>query len=321
MGSTYSYNKLTERYGVRRLRIGELNSLKCKRNIGSIIIRDDGYCLDQISDENNVWFYNKSRYLMKRYGITVVQYYNICIYGSASRTPVCKYCGKDLRFRELNYGYYPTCGCRECKRKHRSEGPWLRTENMREITSKSITRYNNEVKWKDKSLEEKREINKNWRRSPGKSENPYFTIKVSKTRRIKCMSRRLSDYLLSRVANLRYDEYKFHKSSDDISKFTMNSFATRGNPEDICSFYIATLSNNRFKFGVTSKGYGRKSMGNYKNMKILINSDRVTISLLEYHIKKKLSSSKEVMNWKDTYKFRSAYIESMKLLGLFKFND
>ena len=123
---------------------------------------------------------------METYGITLHQYYNVCTYGSVFRTPVCKYCGNDLQFRELNYGYYPVCKDKKCKSRYRSESDWLRTESMKMMHSERFTRYNNEVKWKDKTKEDRRIINSKWR-----NRNVYskgLTSLVSKTRRIGILS-------------------------------------------------------------------------------------------------------------------------------------
>lgn len=77
MGSIVNNNLKVNRRGKPRNRIGYLRKLTCKRNLGKIVINDDKYCLDQISDEENIWFYRKESYLMETYGITL-QHTIIC---------------------------------------------------------------------------------------------------------------------------------------------------------------------------------------------------------------------------------------------------
>lgn len=40
-----------------------------------------------------------------------------CWYYNISEQPVCKHCGKPRKFRKFTYGYFPTCGSKECRGK------------------------------------------------------------------------------------------------------------------------------------------------------------------------------------------------------------
>lgn len=313
MGSTVNINLKVNRRGKPRNTIGYLRNLTCKRYPGRIIINDEKYCLDQLSEEDNVWFYKKDKYLMETYGITLQQYYNVCMYGSVFRTPLCKYCGNDLQFRELSYGYYPVCRNKECKSRYRSEGDWLRTESMKEVHSKLFTKYNNEVKWKDKTKEDRRIINSKWR-----NKNVYskgLTSLVSKTRRIRNSIINLSNKLIGK--NL-YHAFRssWNKSNAylSISKFVKYSFLLKGNLDDVCYFYIATSNEGDFKYGVTVDILERKRLGNYRNIKCILKSTRLIVAELEYQVKINLKSSSEYMDWKNVRKFMNSYKESIKFI-------
>lgn len=312
MGSTVNNNLKVNRRGKPRNRIGYLRKLTCKRNLGKIVINDDKYCLDQISDEENIWFYRKESYLMETYGITLQQYYNLCMYGSVFRTPLCKYCGNELQFRELNYGYYPVCKDKQCKSRHRSEGEWLRTDLMKSIASKNITRYNNEVKWKNKTKEEKYEITASWRSGRVKQYDG-LNIQVSRTRRIRNSIQNLANRLIGK--NL-YHSFRssWRESYIGKAKFVKYSFLLKGDLKDPCYFYISTTDSNEFKYGVTINSSERMRLGNYKNIKIIFSSSRVIVAELEYQVKLNMKSSNEFLEWKNVRSFMDAYKSSIEFI-------
>ena len=313
MGSTVNSNIRINRRGKPRNRIGYLKSLTCKRNLGHIVINESKYCLDQISEEDNVWFYRKEKYLMETYGITVQQYYNICMYGSVFRTPLCKYCGSDLQFRELNYGYYPVCKNKNCKSRYRSEGEWLRTESLKKLKSERFTRYNNEVKWNGKTKEERCEMTSSWRNRKIEYNNESLNIKLSRTKRIKNSIQNLVNKLIGK--NL-YHAFRssWKESYIGKSKFVKYSFLLKGNLDDVCYFYIATTDKNEFKYGVTSNISERKRLGSYKNIKCIFKSSRLIVAELEYQVKMNMMSSSEFMNWHDVRKFMNSYKISIKFI-------
>lgn len=307
MGSTYNKNKKINRYGVPRNRIGYLRNLTCKRNKGKIVIRSDGYCLDQISIDENKWFYNKSRYLMKTYGLTIIQYYNLCMYGSPLIYPVCRYCGRELQFRELNYGYYPVCSSKKCKSLNRSEISYFNSEELKDLNRKRITEYNNEIKWKNKSKDYRRSTLDNFISESLKSRRNNRKLIKDESRRVKVKNEiyRLVNMLIGCDLYSIFRDWSL--TPDKIIEFTRNSFLSRGEPDDLCSFYIATLRNGNFKFGVSKNFELRSKLGNYKNIKPIVTSTRIKVAYLEYNIKMDLKLTKEELPWSDVRLFMNSF--------------
>lgn len=313
MGTTILIGTKVNRYGIPRKRIGYLKNLKCKRFLGSIIINDKKYCLDQISDEDNVWFYHKSEYLMKTYGITIEQYYRLCMYGSVFTVPICKYCGKQLQFRELNYGYYPVCSKKDCKTRYRSEGSWLRTEKMLDMASKKMTMYNKSI-WDSLNKNERSEkIKKNKTKM-----SSDFKSHLSVTRKNKSLLSRICNKVFTtscKMIGRELTSLAYTKDYKIVCRWTKEAFMTYGEPNDICEFYIAT-AGNKFKFGISHNSDYRAKSAEYDNIKVIFRSSRINIAELEYLIKMDLKISKEYIDWSRVSEFRKSYnnhIDKFKL--------
>jgi hypothetical protein len=84
-----------------------------------------------------------------------------------------------------------------------------------------------------------------------------------------------------------------------------------GNENDRCQFYIATTSDNKFKFGITSNIDQRSIWMGYKNYKILFEGTRIQVGDLEYYIKLNLDIKSEYLDWSDISRFRKAYNTSI----------
>ena len=311
MGSIKDRNKRTERYGIPRNNVKYLNSLKCKRFNGSIIINENGYALDQISENDNIWFYHKSEYLMKTYGIRIEDYYRIVIYGSSSYFPVCKYCGKDCQFRSLRDGYYMSCCSRECTGVIKRENALINfnTPEAKKKSSKSISKFNRE-RWDNFSEEERNEFIKTWGSNPNRDrKGPH----LSNT--IKIVRNSSNDISKSIVNKLLFDIIE-HNVVKDFSFKARAGYLSRGEPNDECYFYIAVNSKGLFKFGVTRDIEYRLNHWRdpYRKIKPLFKSTRIFVANLEFLIKLDLKIIRESIEWNRVEEFRKSYIKNYKLL-------
>lgn len=82
-------------------------------NPGTIIFDKESYkYLDQIDGKTLVSGNYISVYLMKTYGLTAQEYYNLVMYGGVNNTPVCYKCGKPREFIKISHGY--KVRCKEC---------------------------------------------------------------------------------------------------------------------------------------------------------------------------------------------------------------
>lgn len=251
---------------------------------------------------------------MKTYGITIEQYFRLCKYGSVFITPVCKYCGKELQFRELNYGYYPVCSEKECKSRYRSEGSWLRTEKMISMASKKMTDYNNKT-WSSLNKTQRTER----RRKCIEKRDPEFESHLSVTRKNKSILNKIYDkaFIAScKMIGRELSSLAYTKDYNMICKWTRDNFMSHGEPDDICEFYIAT-AGNKFKFGISINSNNRAKNAEYDNIKVIFRSSRVNIAELEYLIKLDLKISKEYIDWDRVPEFRKSYnshIDKFKLI-------
>lgn len=70
----------------------------------------NGYVTDPFNQEE-VLIYKRStgNYFLKTYGLTLEQVWNICNGYPKDEIHKCPICGRELKFRNLNNGYYSTC--------------------------------------------------------------------------------------------------------------------------------------------------------------------------------------------------------------------
>jgi len=121
-------------------------NLICKRGFGEIVRYDDRYSIDQIAvnDGIKVSDSNQTTYYKKNYGITVQEYYNICVKGNINYTQKCfrPECNNLVKIRHMSEGYRKYCGY-SCQGIHIHEGKPLSIEHRAKI-SKSV--YNTFIK-------------------------------------------------------------------------------------------------------------------------------------------------------------------------------
>jgi hypothetical protein len=320
MPSTHNKNQKVNRYNVRRLRISEAKNLTCKRFPGKIIIRkSDKYMLDQLSDSDNIWVYNKDKYLMNTYGITTREYYCIVKYGSYFHIPVCRYCGKDNGFRSVNDGFYPICTNKSCSNSLKSDNKFLRSDRMRLIASKNLRKYNIN-KWKLLSNEDRSKTNKSIKLNNPEYKNTLHLSNTPRKRELYSNSKKLSKNLLYKIIPELKDNghlisnwnYKL------VSYGQMKAFNSKGSDKDLCEFYIAKSLSNKFKFGISINS-GKRSYKNYIKYKVILKGDRLFISKLELLIKFKMKIFKEYLSWNRVGEFRECFRNYYNLLT--KFNQ
>lgn len=85
-------------------------------------------------------------------------------------------------------------------------------------------------------------------------------------------------------------------SIDELILIDKEMFLKKGNSEDICYYYIATLEGRDeiFKLGVTSSIESRNKKGyqgiKYKSLEVLYTSTRINIAEIEYNVKLKFKN-------------------------------
>lgn len=260
--------------------------------------------VDQLNNCSEIKNYRRV-YLMNTYGITELEYYIIVVLrGDETQLPKCEYispytgeiCNNPKKFRTLVPGVYQKtgnkqdiffCGCVEHSLNAAAQKS--QTENyIRGVTGLQKADRNSRA-WREKlsahakkQMEEGRSIfspdNIRDKSIPGVD---TFRLNATGIGMYEDIANRLGISILDFKDPLEYWIF-----------LDKEYYIYRGNPEDVCHYYITMFEENDtlFKLGVTndletrSIGYSYHGM-TYLNPSILFTSSRKIIANLEYDVK------------------------------------
>jgi len=131
------------------------------------------------------------------------------------------------------------------------------------------------------------------------------------------------NYCKGKISMDKYYQYhiNFINSVESQAKGRATQFKKKGNPDDICAFYVCWVVNE-YKYGITNNYLSERARmfgGSGMHYHILLTSTRINIANLECLIK--IKSNKINEYFKDFKNFKMIYKESLKELNLVSTNQ